>query len=50
MRRSTGTSSRKSARFAIKPQPGAYSLEDGYSLGVALRDILGLVENSREIE
>jgi small subunit ribosomal protein S4e len=40
---------RKSNRFAIKPQPGAYSVEDGYSLGVALRDILGLVQNSREI-
>jgi small subunit ribosomal protein S4e len=41
--------SRKAARYAIKPQPGAYSLEDGYSLGVALRDVLGLVQNSREI-
>jgi len=40
---------RKSSRFAIKPKPGAYSIEDGYSLGVALRDILGLVQNSREI-
>lgn len=40
---------RKSSRFAIKPKPGAYSIEEGYSLGVALRDILGLVQNSREI-
>jgi small subunit ribosomal protein S4e len=40
---------RKAHRFAIKPQPGAYSLEDGYSLGVALRDVLSLVQNSREI-
>ncbi len=39
---------RKSNRFAIKPHPGAYSLEEGYSLGVALRDILQLVENARE--
>jgi small subunit ribosomal protein S4e len=40
---------RKGKRFAIKPKPGAYSLQDGYSLGVALRDVLGLVQNSREI-
>jgi small subunit ribosomal protein S4e len=40
---------RKAKRFAIKPMPGAYSLEDGYSLGVAIRDVLGLVQNSREI-
>src|ERR1700733_3254746 len=39
---------RKTSRFVIKPRPGAYSVEDGYSLGVALRDILGLVQNSRE--
>ncbi len=40
---------RKSSRFATKPRPGAYSLQDGYSLGVALRDLLHLVENSREV-
>jgi small subunit ribosomal protein S4e len=40
---------RKSSRFVTKPKPGAYSLEDGYSLGVALRDVLGLVENGREV-
>jgi small subunit ribosomal protein S4e len=39
---------RKGDRFAIKPKPGAYSLEDGYSLGVALRDVLNLVQNKRE--
>lgn len=39
---------RKGDRFAIKPRPGAYSIEDGYSLGVALRDILNLVQNKRE--
>ena len=40
---------RKSKRFAIRPKPGAYSISDGYSLGVALRDVLGLVTNSREV-
>lgn len=39
---------RKSQRFATRPKPGAYSLQDGYSLGVALRDLLHLVENARE--
>lgn len=40
---------RKGDRFAIKPRPGAYSIEDGYSLGVALRDVLNLVQNKREV-
>lgn len=40
---------RKSKRFATRPKPGAYSLADGYSLGVALRDVLGLVQNAREV-
>lgn len=40
---------RKVARFATKPKPGAYSIAGGYSLGVALRDVLGLVDNGREV-
>jgi len=40
---------RKTNRFAIRPKPGAYSIAGGYSLGVALRDVLGLVENAREV-
>lgn len=40
---------RKGDRFAIRPNPGAYSIEDGYSLGVALRDILKLAGNKREV-
>jgi len=41
---------RKAHRFAIKPSPGPYSLENSYSLGVALRDLLDLVMNRREAE
>jgi small subunit ribosomal protein S4e len=41
---------RKSHRFVIKPSPGPYSTENSYPLGVALRDLLQLVQNRREIE
>ena len=41
---------RKAHRFAIKPSPGPYSIENSYSLGVALRDLLALVLNRREAE
>jgi small subunit ribosomal protein S4e len=41
---------RKAHRFAIKPSPGPYSIENSYSLGVALRDLLDLVMNRREAE
>jgi len=41
---------RKSKRFAIKPSPGPYSIENSYSLGVALRDLLALVKNRREAD
>src|ERR1700733_2519966 len=41
---------RKSSRFIIKPSPGPYSIQNGYPLGVALRDLLQLVQNRREID
>ena len=41
---------RKSSRFIIKPSPGPYSTANGYPLGVALRDLLQLVQNRREID
>src|SRR5580704_16142691 len=41
---------RKSSRFIIKPSPGPYSIQNGYPLGVALRDLLHLVENKREVD
>jgi small subunit ribosomal protein S4e len=41
---------RKSSRFIIKPSPGPYGLEKAYPLGVALRDLLHLVENKREVD
>jgi small subunit ribosomal protein S4e len=41
---------RKSSRFIIRPSPGPYSIESSYSLGVAIRDLLHLVQNKREID
>lgn len=41
---------RKSRRFIIKPSPGPYSTVESYPLGVALRDVLHLVENKRETD
>lgn len=41
---------RKARRFATKPSPGPYSLEGSYSLGVAMRDLLSLVLNTKEAE
>jgi small subunit ribosomal protein S4e len=41
---------RKSRRFIIKPSPGPYSTADSYPLGVALRDLLHLVQNKREVD
>ena len=41
---------RKSSRFIIKPSPGPYSIQNSYSLGVAIRDLLHLVHNKREID
>jgi len=41
---------RKSSRFIIKPSPGPYSIQNSYSLGVAIRDLLHLVQNKREID
>ena len=41
---------RKSGRFIIRPSPGPYSIERSYSLGVAIRDLLHLVQNKREID
>ena len=41
---------RKSSRFIIRPSPGPYSIERSYSLGVAIRDLLHLVQNKREID
>jgi small subunit ribosomal protein S4e len=41
---------RKASRFIIKPSPGPYSTELGYPLGVALRDLLHMVQNKREID
>jgi small subunit ribosomal protein S4e len=41
---------RKSSRFIIKPSPGPYAIERAYPLGVALRDLLHLVQNKREID
>jgi small subunit ribosomal protein S4e len=41
---------RKSSRFIIKPSPGPYSIQNGYPLGVALRDLLHLVQNKREVD
>jgi small subunit ribosomal protein S4e len=41
---------RKSQRFIIKPSPGPYSTSDSYPLGVALRDLLHLVQNKREVD
>ena len=41
---------RKSQRFIIKPSPGPYSTSNSYPLGVALRDLLHLVQNKREID
>jgi small subunit ribosomal protein S4e len=41
---------RKADRFAIKPSPGPYSIENSYSLGVAMRDLLALVKNRREAD
>jgi small subunit ribosomal protein S4e len=41
---------RKSSRFIIRPSPGPYSIDSSYSLGVAIRDLLHLVQNKREID
>jgi small subunit ribosomal protein S4e len=41
---------RKSKRFVTKPSPGPYSIDDCYALGVALREILGVVQNRKETE
>jgi small subunit ribosomal protein S4e len=41
---------RKSSRFIINPSPGPYSIRNAYPLGVALRDLLHLVQNKREID
>lgn len=40
---------RKDKRFVIKPSPGPYSTEGSYPLGVALRDLLQMTENLREV-
>ena len=41
---------RKAHRFVTKPSPGPYSIENSYSLSVALRDLLDLVLSTREAE
>lgn len=40
---------RKGDRFAFKPSPGPYSTEGSYPLGTIVRDILGMVDDAREL-
>jgi small subunit ribosomal protein S4e len=41
---------RKEARFIIKTSPGPHSIESSYPLGVVLRNLLGFVNNTRELK
>ncbi|MDP7180854.1 MAG: 30S ribosomal protein S4e, partial [Candidatus Woesearchaeota archaeon] len=40
---------RKGITFITRPNPGAHSLEDGVSLNLLIRDMLGLAKNKREV-
>jgi small subunit ribosomal protein S4e len=40
---------RKEKRFVVKPSPGPYPIETGYSLAVAVRDLLHIADNYREV-
>jgi small subunit ribosomal protein S4e len=41
---------RKSKRYAFAPTPGPHPKNQSYSLGVLMRDVLGLVKTAREAE
>lgn len=41
---------KKGIVFTIKPNPGPHSIKSGISIGLVMRDIMGIADNSKEVK